>query len=110
MRVHLIRKETIELFAGNNVQSRNPLAEWLMKIKGADWEDPADIKLTFRRADFLGRGSNRVVFDIGGNNYRLICKYAFGDRQIHLFVCWIGTHAAYDKLCSNEEQYSIHNY
>jgi mRNA interferase HigB len=48
-----------------------------------------------------------VVFDIGGNNYRMICKYVFGEREIHLFVCWIGTHADYDALCKKNEQYTI---
>lgn len=62
---------------------------------------------TFRTVDFLGKGSARVVFDIGGNNYRMICKYAFGGRQVHLFVCWMGTHAAYDKLCNNNEQFTV---
>ncbi|MBX2922772.1 MAG: type II toxin-antitoxin system HigB family toxin [Chitinophagaceae bacterium] len=56
------------------------------------------------------RGSNRAVFDIGGNKYRMIAKYAFGDRHVHLFICWIGTHAAYDKLCNAGEQYNISNY
>ena len=110
MKVHLIRKETIEEFVRNNAQSRTSFAEWLSKIRYADWENPADLQHTFPSTDLLGKGSNRVVFDIGGNNYRVICKYAFGDRQVHLFVCWIGTHAAYDKLCSRNEQYAISIY
>jgi mRNA interferase HigB len=34
----------------------------------ADWNEPGDISETFRSADLLGNGSNRVVFDIAGNN------------------------------------------
>lgn len=107
MKVHLIRKETIQDFAKQNAQSRASFSAWLAKIKYADWEKPADIQATFSSADLLGNSSNRVVFDIGGNNYRLICKYAFGDKQAHLFVCWIGTHAAYDKLCNDDIQYTV---
>lgn len=110
MKVHLIRKETIEEFARQNPQSRAPFKDWLTKIKYADWEIPADIQATFPSTDLLGRGSNRAVFDIGGNNYRLIGKYAFGDKQVHLFVCWIGTHAEYDKLCGNNKQYTVSIY
>ena len=110
MKIHLIRKETIEEFARQNSQSRIPLKEWLSKIKYADWESPEDIKHTFPGTDLLGNGSNRVVFDIGGNNYRLIGKYGFGERQVHLFVCWIGTHAEYDKLCESNKQYLISIY
>ncbi len=65
---------------------------------------------TFRKTDILGNGSNRVVFDVGGNKYRMICKYFFGEKQVHLFVCWIGTHKDYDELCDFNEQYTISNY
>lgn len=37
----------------------------------------------------------------------MICKYVFGENQVHLFVCWIGTHTDYDRLCKKEEQYTI---
>ncbi|MFZ9847108.1 MAG: type II toxin-antitoxin system HigB family toxin [Flavobacteriales bacterium] len=39
-----------------------------------------------------------MVFNIGGNNYRLICGYAFGKKFIHLYIKFIGTHAEYDKI------------
>lgn len=110
MKVHLIRKETIESYVAGNARSKPSFANWLTAVKYADWNAPSDIKRTFGSADLLGNGSNRVVFDIGGNNYRMICKYAFGDKQVHLFICWIGTHAEYDKSCVNEEQYTIRNY
>jgi mRNA interferase HigB len=65
---------------------------------------------TFGSADLLGNRSSRVVFDIAGNTYRMICKYAFSVKQVHLFVCWIGTHADYDKLCMLNEQYTVSDY
>lgn len=110
MKVHLIRRETVDAYKKENAQSRVSFDEWLVKLKYADWDEPADMLLSFRSTDLLGKGSNRVVFDIGGNKYRLIGKYAFGDTQVHLFICWIGTHAEYDRLCKAGEQYSISNY
>jgi mRNA interferase HigB len=110
MRVHLIKKQSIEDFVTANARSRHSFEEWLEKLKRADWEMPADIKATFGTADLLGKHSNRIVFDIGGNTYRLICKYVFGEKRVHLFVCWIGTHAAYDTINANNEQYTVHNY
>jgi len=110
MNVHLIRKETIEAFVKQNARSRVSFEEWLTKLKYADWEKPTDMIATFGSADLLGKNSNRVVFDIAGNAYRMICKYAFGDKQVHLFICWIGTHATYDKLCSQNEQYTVSDY
>lgn len=107
MRIHLIRKETIKDFAWHNAGSRIPLEEWLTRVKYADWQTPADMLNTFRSVDLLGKESNQVVFDIGGNNYRMICKYAFGRNQVHLFVCWTGSHKAYDELCKGYKQYFI---
>lgn len=40
----------------------------------------------------------------------MICKYVFGSSQVHLFICWIGTHAAYDKICKKEVQYTINEF
>lgn len=110
MKVHLIKKQSIEDFATANARSRTSFEEWLEKLKRAEWEKPTDIKTTFGAADLLGKSSNRIVFDIGGNTYRMICKYAFGEKQMHLFVCWIGTHAAYNKLNENNEQYTVNSY
>ncbi len=110
MRIHLISKATIEDYMLYQPTSRSLFEGWMGKLKFADWEKPSDIQKSFRSADLLGKGSNRVVFDIGGNNYRMIGMYLFGDQQVHLFVCWIGTHAEYDELCGDSKQYTIANY
>jgi len=110
VKIHLIRKETIETFTKENAQSRVSFDEWCTKLKYADWEIPSDMKVTFPNTDFWGKGSSRAVFDIGGNKYRMIGKYAFGDKQVHLFICWIDTHAGYDKLCNAGEQYNVSDY
>src|ERR1051326_8227686 len=104
MKVHLIKKQTIEEYAAKNARSRSSFENWLTTLKYADWNKPEDIQDTLSSTDLLGKGTNRVVFDIAGNNYRMICKYAFGEKQVHLFVCWIGTHGEYDKLCDDNKQ------
>lgn len=119
MKVHLIRKETIEDYVARNAQSRARFGIFLSLLKYADWEIPEDIKQTFQATDILGADregnmTNRVIFDIGGNKYRMICKYHFGDKEIHLYIKWIGTHAEYDKLCTARKkepnQYNINAY
>jgi mRNA interferase HigB len=110
MKVHLIRKESIETYVVTHTGSKSSFNFWLSVLKHADWELPEDIQSTYGTADLLGNGSNRVVFNIGGNNFRMICKYAFGDKNVHLFICWIGTHAEYTKLCNKEEQYTVSFY
>ena len=110
MRIHLIKKQTIEDYCLSHARSKVSFGHWLEILKGVDWSRPGDIKKTFASSDLLGKSSDRVVFDIGGNNYRMICKYAFGKKLVHLFVCWIGAHAEYDKLCDKNEQYTVNNY
>ena len=110
MKIHLIKKQTLEEFAKLQPRSKSSLEDWTEKLKLADWQQPGDMKFTYNTADLLGKSSNRVVFDIGGNNYRMICKYVFGEKQVHLFIYWIGIHADYDELCDNHEQYIITNY
>jgi mRNA interferase HigB len=79
-------------------------------LKQVDWNEPKDIVSTYHKADILGKGSNRIVFNIGGNKYRMICKYHFGLKKVHLFIKWIGTHAEYTKLCNEQKQYKINIY
>ena|SRR6266540_852476 len=110
MKVHLVKKQTIEKYAQENARARSSLKLWLLAIRSADWNYPQDILNAFSSADLLGNGTERVVFDIGGNSYRIICHYVFGEKRVHLFVCWIGTHAEYTKVCNEKKQYTISIY
>jgi mRNA interferase HigB len=110
MRVRFIRKETIESYVRANASAKKGFEEWLSKIQVGDWENLNDIKNTFNHADLLGDSSNRVVFDIGGNKYRMICVLFFGELKVHLSLRWIGTHADYTKLEKGQKQYTAENY
>jgi len=83
---------------------------WLKFIEKADWNSPKDMIDTFGNADILGNGTERIVFNIGGNRYRMICSYYFGNKNIHLYINWIGTHAEYNKICDANLQYTINKY
>ncbi|MCK4406473.1 MAG: type II toxin-antitoxin system HigB family toxin [Bacteroidales bacterium] len=110
MKVHLIKRQSIEGYVRRNSQSKVPFGIWLSIIKRAEWNEPQNIINTFNSADILAKDSKRVVFNIGGNKYRMICKYHFGEVRVHLFVKWIGTHAAYTKLCNEGKQYTVNIY
>jgi len=98
MKIHLIKKITVEQYYKQHQGGKESFIDWLDKLKKAEWDNPKDIQTTFATADLLGKSSQRVVFDIGGSNYRMICKYGFGENEVHLFICWIGSHAEYDKI------------
>ena len=107
MKVHLVKKQTIESYAKDHARSRSSFMLWLSVVKSVDWNNPEDILETFGAADLLGKGCDRVVFNICGNNYRMICHYVFGEKKAHLFICWVGTHAEYTELCNDNRQYTV---
>jgi mRNA interferase HigB len=107
MRIHLVKERTVREYVLVHAGAAASFEDWLKKLAKADWNTPMDILEVFRSADLLGKSSSRVVFDIGGNNHRVICKYVFAREKVWLYVCWIGTHAAYDKLCSQNDQYTV---
>ena len=51
MKVHLIKRLTIEEFTEQHARSKTSFGDWLEKIKQADWEEPGDMKTTFNSAD-----------------------------------------------------------
>jgi mRNA interferase HigB len=110
MRVRLVRDKTILNVVSRRRWHTAGFTSWLDKLKYTELDQPSDILDVFPSADILGKGSQRVIFNIGGNKYRLICRYYFGSRFVHLYDCWLGTHAEYDILCKKNLQYTIRTY
>lgn len=64
-------------------------------MRAAQWASPQDIKDRYGTSvDFLA--DNRVVFDIGGNKFRLIVRVAYKHKRV--LVKFVGTHAEYDRI------------
>ncbi|MET0104956.1 MAG: type II toxin-antitoxin system HigB family toxin [Sedimenticola sp.] len=93
MAFKVLGKDKIDKFSKKHPQARQPLLAWHAEAKEADWQAPQDIKERYAHASFLS--DNRVIFNIKGNDYRLVVK-AFYKRG-HLIIEWVGTHAEYDK-------------
>ena len=74
--------------------SEAPLKAWLELTERADWSSPADIKGQYRHASFVG--TDRVVFNIGGNKYRLVALVHYSKRT--LYIRFVGTHGEYDAI------------
>lgn len=112
MKVHLIKSKTVRDYAKEHASAISSFERWINQVESADWDTPNEISDDFATADLLGKKSNRVVFDIGGNNYRIICSYYFNNKidTVTLFVKWIGTHADYSKLESGQKQYTVDEY
>jgi mRNA interferase HigB len=82
-----------------------PLRMWYARTKAAEWNSPADAKRSFGAAvDFVNVRSGRkvAIFDIGGNNYRLIAAIHFDFHR--LFVLRIFTHGDDDQVGWKDER------
>ena len=81
-------------FYTKHPDSEQPLKAWIAEAKTANWQSTHDIKAQYRTASILG--GRRVVFNIKGNDYRLIVAVAF--KMGAVYVKFVGTHAEYDKI------------
>jgi mRNA interferase HigB len=92
--VRVIAKRTLRNFWEKHADSEQQLKAWYNEAEQADWKSPNDIKKDYPSASILE--DNRMVFNIKGNNYRLIVRinYKYGV----VWIRFIGTHAEYDKV------------
>jgi len=70
------------------------LRAWYHDVRRADWKMPDDVKRVYASASIVGE--NRLVFNIGGNKYRLVVAVNYQYRIC--YVRFIGTHQAYDRI------------
>ncbi|WP_438752121.1 type II toxin-antitoxin system HigB family toxin [Pararhizobium sp. O133] len=70
------------------------LIQWYATASKANWSSFGDLKKTFNSADMVA--GNKVIFDVGGNKYRIVGLVAFRSKRI--FVLFVGTHAQYDAI------------
>ncbi|MFZ6024625.1 MAG: type II toxin-antitoxin system HigB family toxin [Bacteroidota bacterium] len=90
----IISRPQIEAFIRKNPLSASSLNTWYFKTKEANWGNPNEIKLVFPACDYIG--NDRYVFNIGGNNYRLVAMIHFSKRT--LYIRGIFIHADYEEL------------
>lgn len=92
--MRVIAVSTLRQFWEKHSDSEQPLKAWHDEVAQAAWAQPAEIKTQYRSASILK--NRRVVFNIKGNDYRLIVAIAY--RLGIVYVKFIGTHAEYDKI------------
>ncbi|MCA9544644.1 MAG: type II toxin-antitoxin system HigB family toxin [Myxococcales bacterium] len=93
MRV-IARRTLREFWEAGHGDAEEPLRAWFAEAQAAEWTTMADIKARYAHASIVD--SERVVFNIGGNKYRLVVKLWFPTRAV--WIKFIGTHAEYDRL------------
>jgi mRNA interferase HigB len=91
-------REFFEAFIKIRPDAEGLLRAWYHEVKSATWKSPIDVKAKYGQASILK--NSRVVFNIGGNKYRLVVAVNYGVGLIR--VRWVGTHQAYDKINAEE--------
>lgn len=94
----VISKSIIQVFIQEHLDAKNAIEKWYRDTKAADWKNFSELKKTFNATDSVG--NDRYVFDIKGNQYRLIALIIFKVRTV--FILFIGTHKEYDKIKANK--------
>jgi mRNA interferase HigB len=90
--MRIIAKRALVQFWNRQTDSKKPLQAWYSICSKTDFDNFAQLKKTFRSADKVGKF---IVFDIGGNKYRLVTHVHFNTGKI--YVRAVLTHAEYDK-------------
>lgn len=92
--MRVIAVSTLRAFWRRHPDAEQPLKAWHAEVTHAAWNQPADIKARYRSASILK--NRRVVFNIKGNDYRLVVAVAY--RLQIVYVKFVGTHEAYDAI------------
>ena len=95
--MHIYSRKMLREFWAKHPDAQQALQAWYIDVKQAKWQKPSDIKTIYQTASFLQ--DNRVVFNIKGNNYRIIVvvQYKYGN----VYIRFVGTHSQYNRIDAN---------
>ena len=95
--MRVVAKKKLRDFWEKHEDCEQQLKSWFREALKATWENPNQIKAEYPSASILFE--NRIIFNIKGNNYRLIVKINYDYQMV--WIRFIGTHAEYDKINAN---------
>ena len=90
--MHVIPRKSLRQFWERHSDSKKPLSRWFKIMEKNDFVSFSDLRDTFPEADKVG---DLIVFNIGGNKYRLIASIHFNRNKV--YIRHVLTHSEYDK-------------
>ncbi len=81
--------------------AEEPVKAWIYEVRFSKWNNANELKAKYGNASILS--SKRVVFNIKGNDFRLIVDIEYKLKIV--FVVWFGTHKEYDKIDAKRVSY-----
>ncbi len=92
--MRIFTEQRLKEYIKENPESKTALQEWVATVKCSEWRCFADIKQTFNSVDSVG--NQRYVFNIKGNDYRLVAIIKFTIQFV--YIRFLGTHKEYDRI------------
>ncbi|MDR2839678.1 MAG: type II toxin-antitoxin system HigB family toxin [Paludibacter sp.] len=92
--MEVLNKELVDKFITKHANSANVVIRWIEQMEQSKFASHNDLKSYFPSVDYVGK--SRYVFNIKGNDYRLVAVILFAVGTAT--VCFIGTHSEYDKI------------
>lgn len=92
--MRIIAINTLREYWMTHPDKQQPLSEWYVKVSHSHWKSFNDMRKDFNSVDYVG--SQRYVFNIKGNNYRLIVAVKFTPELV--YIRFVGTHQEYDRI------------
>lgn len=99
MKVELHKWLNVVEHIGTDTIMLNAFLIFKTKLNYCDWQNLNDVKQSLGSADVVTcKEYTRLIFNVGGNKYRLICGIHFSKTKALLYVRFVGTHSEYDKI------------
>ena len=101
--MRIIKEKTLTEYSkvGRYKSAADSLKAWIYEVRYSIWDNANELKSKYRDAGVIS--SKRVVFNIKGNDYRLIVDIEYKLKIV--FIVWFGTHAEYDKIDAKTVRY-----
>lgn len=101
--MRIIKEKTLTEFCKQSKykQAEESVKAWIYEVRFSIWNNSNELKSKYSNASIIG--AKRVVFNIKGNDYRLIVDIEYKLKIV--FVVWFGTHVQYDKIDAKTVSY-----
>ncbi|BDD02446.1 type II toxin-antitoxin system HigB family toxin [Persicobacter psychrovividus] len=98
-RNRIISDKVIREFLLKHPTAKHVFERWLFDAKRGIFKNFDDLQKTFRAPDKAGKN---IVFNIGGNKYRLVADIRMTENRAIFYILFVGTHKAYDQIKAEE--------
>jgi len=92
--MRIVTYKRLKEFSRKHADAENPLNYWYHTVAKKGWDNINALRQDFNSVDYVG--NHRYVFNIKGNDYRLIAIISFNAKKV--YIRFIGTHSEYDKI------------